>query len=526
METQTASLDLKWLYSQGQLKLREILPTTSTFDVIQISELVDPTDFISPNSVVLSVGIAFADTPENLRAWAHRLATAGVIAIGFGSGLTFPQVPQTLIDASRHLGLGLFEVPREIPFISITSAVRDEQTRRAGRLQQELLLEQERLNSIAISGGIDALCRYTAEFLHGAVAIVDSDGRVASSTTTDSLDAVPQTHNRILGSSQAFTEGNTYGLIHRMTRYGDRHHVLSVQMSTKPTDQHRALIRHCAGLADILLQRPEAMRHREIEVKSLAISLLLGRTDDPATIHKVFADITDASGNIRPIIITGNTPQPVKKALSQVAAALYKQERALAHLKLDDSTELLFLRGSRSVENIGQLFGPATTGIRLCVGLPTPVEKIDKKLIRELTTTAKSLPLGTHAEPRDASLLWLNNPELRRILKSRSRDTYDRLLNHDHTNHTELAPTLVAFTQHGGHIGDTAKELGIHRHTVRTRMTRIEEICEINLHDPLTRAELLLVIATKEVGVEKPKEKTPCLKHGAQRREEAYASPA
>lgn len=503
METPTQDMDVRWLYTQSQLKLREILPTNKTFDVIQISELVDPTDFISPNSVVLSVGIAFAETPDGLRDWAHRLADAGVIAIGFGSGLTFPQVPQTLIDASLHLGLGLFEVPREIPFISITSSVRDEQTRRAGRLQQELLLEQERLNSIAISGGIEALCRAAADYLGGAVAIVDSDGRVACSITTDDLDALPQAVSRLNGSSQALTDATNFGFIHRMTRYGDRHHVLSVLMPTRPSEQHRALIRHCAGLADILLQRPEAMRDREIEVRSLAMSLLLGRSDDLATIHRVFADITDASGNIRPILITGNTPQSVRKALSSVATALYKQERALAHLRLAESTELLFLRGSRSVHNIVQLFGTAASGVRLCIGLPTRAENIDKKLIRELTATAKTLQLGTHAEPRDGTLLWLQNPELRKILKIRSRDTYDRLLDHDRTNNTELAPTLVSFTQHSGHIGDTAKELGIHRHTVRTRMIRIEEICEIDLNDPLTRAELLLVIATKEGDVEK-----------------------
>ena len=60
METPTQDMDVRWLYTQSQLKLREILPTNKTFDVIQISELVDPTDFISPNSMVLSVGIAFA----------------------------------------------------------------------------------------------------------------------------------------------------------------------------------------------------------------------------------------------------------------------------------------------------------------------------------------------------------------------------------------------------------------------------------------------------------------------------------
>lgn len=107
METPTQDMDVRWLYTQSQLKLREILPTNKTFDVIQISELVDPTDFISPNSVVLSVGIAFAETPDGLRDWAHRLAAAGVVAIGsapaspshrFRRRLSTP--PSTLASAS------------------------------------------------------------------------------------------------------------------------------------------------------------------------------------------------------------------------------------------------------------------------------------------------------------------------------------------------------------------------------------------------------------------------------------------
>ncbi|ALC04970.1 regulatory protein [Corynebacterium deserti GIMN1.010] len=499
MDSQPQELDLSWLYHQQQLKLREILPTTRPFSIIQISELVDPSDFIRPDSVVLSVGIAFADDPDRLRDWAHTLATAGVIAIGFGSGLTFPQIPKALIDASLHLGLGLFEVPREIPFLSITTAVRDEQIRRAGREQQELLLEQDRLNSIAISGGLEQLCKHTSDFLDAAIAILDSDGRVSCAISHGDLDAIPQARSRLNGANQAITTDNTFGLIHRMTLFGDRHHVLSVLMKTRPSEQHRALIRHCAGLADILLQRPHAMRTREVEVKSLAISLLLGRTSDLPTVRGVFADVSDSSGKIRPVLITGNREQAVKKALTSITTQLNKQDRALAHLALDDFTELIFLRGNRSVPNIVELFGTTTKDIRMCIGLPTPTENINQELIDHLSATAQVLPLGAHSEPRDASAQWLKTPAIRAALNQRARDTFNRVLAYDATSNTELARTLVCFVQHAGHIGDTATELGVHRHTIRTRIERIEEICELDINDPLTKAELLLVVATRRI---------------------------
>jgi purine catabolism regulator len=37
----------------------------------------------------------------------------------------------------------------------------------------------------------------------------------------------------------------------------------------------------------------------------------------------------------------------------------------------------------------------------------------------------------------------------------------------------------------------------VHRHTVRTRIARIAEACEVDLSDPVVRAELLLVAVTR-----------------------------
>ncbi|MEX3562799.1 helix-turn-helix domain-containing protein [Corynebacterium phoceense] len=43
------------------------------------------------------------------------------------------------------------------------------------------------------------------------------------------------------------------------------------------------------------------------------------------------------------------------------------------------------------------------------------------------------------------------------------------------------------------HLGSAATELGVHRHTIRARVAKIEELCHIDLSDPVTRAEVVLL---------------------------------
>ena len=42
-------------------------------------------------------------------------------------------------------------------------------------------------------------------------------------------------------------------------------------------------------------------------------------------------------------------------------------------------------------------------------------------------------------------------------------------------------------------LATAASELGVHRHTVRARLDKIEQLCGVDLNNPVTRAELLLL---------------------------------
>ncbi|GEE03664.1 hypothetical protein nbrc107696_41100 [Gordonia spumicola] len=56
----------------------------------------------------------------------------------------------------------------------------------------------------------------------------------------------------------------------------------------------------------------------------------------------------------------------------------------------------------------------------------------------------------------------------------------------------DFAKTLVAYLSNNGQADASAKQLGIHRHTLRYRINRIEETIRRELDDPTVRAELWL----------------------------------
>ena len=86
---------------------------------VHISELADPTPFLSGGELLLTTGLAL-DTPKRQRDFIATLADHGLAGLGFGVGFSHDEVPPALVEAARAAGFPLFCVPYELPFIAIT----------------------------------------------------------------------------------------------------------------------------------------------------------------------------------------------------------------------------------------------------------------------------------------------------------------------------------------------------------------------------------------------------------------------
>src|SRR5829696_2290676 len=86
---------------------------------VHISELPDPTPWLSGGELLLTTGIQL-DTEERQREFVRLLAGHHLSGLGFGTGFDHETVPVGLSEEAVELGFPVFEVPYELPFIAIT----------------------------------------------------------------------------------------------------------------------------------------------------------------------------------------------------------------------------------------------------------------------------------------------------------------------------------------------------------------------------------------------------------------------
>ena len=144
---------------------------------VHISELEDPTPWLSGGELLLTTGIQLKGAARQRRFLA-RLAERDVAGLGLGTGFEHKRLPKALVDEAEERGIPVFEVPYEMPFIAITE-------RAFARLvnEQYAVLERgtqvhERLERLVIEGrGLEAILGSIASAVGGSAIVQDAGGR-------------------------------------------------------------------------------------------------------------------------------------------------------------------------------------------------------------------------------------------------------------------------------------------------------------------------------------------------------------
>ncbi|WP_143337561.1 helix-turn-helix domain-containing protein [Corynebacterium pollutisoli] len=135
-----------------------------------------------------------------------------------------------------------------------------------------------------------------------------------------------------------------------------------------------------------------------------------------------------------------------------------------------------------------QLLEGSRRGMRIALGATLSWEDLGGEMIAELRRVVLGLQEGQYAGPDAHALGWIDGEEVQLALSRRARETWDKL-----RPHPDLVQTLGSYLRNSGNLSRTADELRAHRHTVRKRLTTIEELIEVDLADPVVAAELLIV---------------------------------
>jgi purine catabolism regulator len=152
---------------------------------VHISELEDPTPFLSGGELLLTTGMQLTD-PERQREYLARLAGHGLSGLGFGTGFAHESVPEPLAAAAEEHGFPLFEVPYELPFIAITEKAFSQLVNEQYAVLRRALAAHERLERIVLSeAGLDGVAGALASLIGGTAMVFDGRGDLLASRAAD-----------------------------------------------------------------------------------------------------------------------------------------------------------------------------------------------------------------------------------------------------------------------------------------------------------------------------------------------------
>ena len=205
----------------------------------------------------------------------------------------------------------------------------------------------------AAGQGLNKLVTRTAQALDGSVCLVDLDGRVTAAAVLPGFENVELTHviddARHRGFGIAGKVGDVNVLTHRLSLSGNETHGIVAIAEHYFDANQRALLKHAAGLAELIIRRPHELRRAQRELTTLAVSMQLGLTGRDESMQRIFRQVSD------PVLVKSESARAHARFIEALDRNLAEQGRLLFAVEVDDLTCLFLLRGNRSMRNIQEL---------------------------------------------------------------------------------------------------------------------------------------------------------------------------
>src|SRR3989440_9999166 len=140
---------------------------------VHISELLDPTPWLSGGELLLTTGMQL-ESGKRQREFAARLADHQLAGLGVGTGFAHSEVPEELVKAASQRDFPVFEVPYDVPFIALTERAFTRLVNEQYAVLQRSLAAHETLERIVLAErGLDAVVAALSTLIGGAGMVFD-----------------------------------------------------------------------------------------------------------------------------------------------------------------------------------------------------------------------------------------------------------------------------------------------------------------------------------------------------------------
>ncbi|MFI6645577.1 PucR family transcriptional regulator [Streptomyces sp. NPDC050504] len=475
-----------------------------------VSELADPVPYLEGGELLLITAMKLdAGDPDAMRRYVRRLAGAGVVGIGFAVGVMYDDIPDALVRAAEEEGFPLLEVPRRTPFLAISKAVSAAIAADQYRAVTAGFEAQRELTRAALSGdGPGDLLTKLAAHVDGWAALYDTSGAVVAvapdwaarraARLTDDVVRLrdrPTPASAVVGGSDDRVELQTVGSGRRARG------TLAVGTAAPLGTAERYAVHSAVALLTLVTERSRSLQDAEQRLGAAVLRMLLSGQPDHAraVAGDLYGGLLDAPFRL----LIAESPSTAALAEALETAAARSGEAMLMVPEGDERLVVLAADGGDAVAACGaytERLGkeePPEQPEELVVGLSAPAGPIAVAAAYKQAEQALSVArrrgrvLVEHEELAAGSVLpLLADDAVRAFADGMLRSLHE----HDAKGRGDLVASLRAWLSRHGQWDAAAADLGVHRHTLRYRMRRVEEILGRSLDDPDARMELWLAL--------------------------------
>lgn len=142
---------------------------------VNVMEVPDILEWIREGDLLLTTGYPIKDDVEAQRTLLPRLAAKGLAAVAFKPKRYIDTVPSHMVEAADEYGLPLLELPPEVSFSELISAVLAQIVNRQARfVQLGMAVHRKFMNLIVEGGGLEEIASALADLLKATVLVEDS----------------------------------------------------------------------------------------------------------------------------------------------------------------------------------------------------------------------------------------------------------------------------------------------------------------------------------------------------------------
>jgi purine catabolism regulator len=498
---------------------------------VHISELADPTPWLSGGELLLTTGISL-DSEERQREFVRLLSGHHLAGLGFGTGFDHDELPEALLEEAGRLDFPVFDVPYEMPFIALTEKAFTRLVNEQYEVLQRGIAINKRLERLVLEErGLDEVVRALAAATGGAVWVLSARGETIAAklfrreVPDAALDHVREEIQRrgvrLARTPAAEAEAAEFAPDH--PEIAGRSLVLPVSTRGRGAPQawlaaardagglgdfERLILQQAATVVALELMRQRAMRDTERRLAGDVLAeALTGRLSDSELAVRLRPFGVGASaavlvfsrrerGGMAPA--EGDLDRFLADAGVGALVAL-REELLCAVVDAHDGLDPVVL-AARARDALL----PQHSDLRAAASRPAPVGQLRRSFHEaRFALDAASIANGTTSQVasyRDLGafqlLLSLQEDEALRLycdsvlgpLEDASGEYGD-----------ELIRSLEAFIEQNGQWEKAARELYCHRHTLRYRIRRVEQLTGRDLSSARDRIEFWLALRAREL---------------------------